>query len=57
MPLYQAYLDEMAEIDYLLRYYCRQTNGVLSRTQWTLVLISAIVSGVLQGVFALEVVR
>ena len=57
MPLYQAYLDEMSEIDYLLRYYYRQTNGVLSRTQWVLVLTSVLVSGVLLCVFALEVVR
>lgn len=41
---HQSLLAEQNELDYILRYYQRQTNGALSRIQWTVVGTSMIVS-------------
>lgn len=47
--LLEGMLHEQAEIDFLLRFYQRQTNGALSRMQWTLMMVAAVVSVVLMA--------
>ena len=39
--------EEMTEIDYILRWYQRTTNGALGRMQWMLVLASIAISSAL----------
>jgi len=39
--------EEMAEIDYILRWYQRTTNGALGRMQWMLVAASIAISSAL----------
>lgn len=39
--------EEMAEIDYILRWYQRTTNGALGRMQWMLVVASVAISSAL----------
>ena len=47
--LLEGMLHEQAEIDFLLRFHQRQTNGALSRMQWTLMMVAAVVSVVLMA--------
>lgn len=43
----QSLVMEMGELDFILRYYQRQTNGALSRLQWLAVVGSMAISVVL----------
>lgn len=42
--LHQQLNEEHNEIDFILRYYQRQTNGALGRMQWSLVAASVVIS-------------
>lgn len=41
---HQMLLAEQDELDFILRYYQRQTNGALSRMQWSVVATSMVIS-------------
>ena len=43
----EQYNEEMTELDYILRWYQRTTNGALGRMQWMLVVTSVAISSVL----------
>ena len=45
--LHQTLNEEHNELDYILRYYQRQTNGALGRMQWSLVAASVVISLIL----------
>jgi di/tricarboxylate transporter len=44
MHMHQILLAEQDELDFILRYYQRQTNGALSRMQWMVVAVSMVIS-------------
>lgn len=50
----EQYNDEMEEIDYILRWHQRVTNGALSRMQWMLVGSSLVISSALLILLALQ---
>lgn len=43
----EQYNEEMTELDFILRWYQRTTNGALGRMQWMLVVTSVAISSVL----------
>ena len=43
----EQFNEEMVEIDYILRWYQRTTNGALGRMQWGLVIASVAISSAL----------
>ncbi len=43
----EQYNEEMTELDFILRWYQRTTNGALGRMQWMLVVASVAISSVL----------
>ncbi len=50
----EQYNEEMTELDFILRWYQRTTNGALSRMQWMLVGTSLAVSSALLVMLILE---
>ena len=51
------YIEEMEEIDYLLRYWARQNNGYLSRWQWMAFSASMAVATMLLILYLVQVFR
>jgi hypothetical protein len=45
--LHQQLSQEQSELDFILRYYQRQTNGALGKMQWLFVAASVVVSLIL----------